>query len=235
MSRNKAYEEIKNLPPPTTVLLEMDGGLVNSSSALYQAYCALLSKYGYEGTKTEFKQCAGLSPTDFIPLLCDQHGIKKSIAALLHEYVQILSRHYTPEMPLVVNVRQFLDHKPLPRLTLALISTSPKLLTKAFLQDTHLTNYFDVLVSFNVDEADLPLNIYRYALAQLNVVASETIAIVHSTTNLEKCLDLGIQTILLDPNGRTELMPMSEKRCLRAKNWDAIQQFFMLWNDIYHI
>lgn len=236
MTRNQhTSHETNNIAPPSTLLLEMDGALVNSIPMLYDAYCELLSKYGYKGTKTEFRECLGLSPTDFIPLLSDQCGLKKPLQTLLNEYMQLLRVRYTEEMPLVENVKQFLEMKPLSRLTIGLVANSPLTLAKSFLQTTHLNNRFDALIAFNIDDDDLPSNIYRYALSKLDVDPSETVAVVNAPINAEKCLELGILTILLTPHGRSELVPMSDKRCLRAKNWETIRQFFMLWNDIYQL
>lgn len=218
---------------PTTVFIDVDGALLDSIPVLFNVYHELLQKYGVDGSKSEFRELIGLTAMGVIAALSDQHGLKQSPNRLLEEFKGLLLQQYNKEIPLVPGVDKFLEIAHQLGLSVAFVTMSQPTLTQKILQALDLGDYYDTLISLSDwEEKQTPsTNIYQEALSKLNINDEETVAIVASSCSTADALAANIPSICLCPNGRAELYPpLGEKKSLRAKDWDVITRFFMLWH-----
>lgn len=230
MTDNKRKKsETQRWVPPNTLLIEMNGTLVHSFPALYQTYKELLLNYGYELSKLEFREVYGLPPQAAIPLLCDKCNIKKPWKKLYDEFLLLIGKYYTSDMPLVEGIREFLQTIDSPGLSVGLVTTMPFMISQAYLVAHHLNDLFDEIISLDQwDPKTFTPNIFLYALDQLNAQPTETMAVVFSDASTSNALDAGMLTIKLSPKGSVELKT-EEKQFLNAKSWETVHRLIQDW------
>lgn len=215
---------------PTTLLIEMDGALLNSLPVLFKVYKELLEHHGYELSKLEFREVFGLPPQAAIPILCEKCGIKKSSALLQNEFFSLIGKYYTSDIPLAEGALDFLENVKTyaPGLELILLTSTPLILTQAYLEAHEMKDLFDEIIWLDQWDFEAYNNFCLYALDKLHVQPEESITVAFSDHAINAAFDAGMLTIKLTHKGHVEIN-FEEEHYFRAKSWDTILRFFYAW------
>jgi beta-phosphoglucomutase-like phosphatase (HAD superfamily) len=233
MGRGEKREKLINLPkngfegPPSNIIIEMDGGLIDSTSRLYQIYTEFLQQHNHEGSKSEFKELLGLCPSEVIAALTDKYGLRKSKEVLLEEYLLLLSKIYQeddiPFFPKALSALEFANQQ---GLSIALVSNVGSLNTHNFLRAKKVYDKFEAIITLEELETN-PLsfnNSYGNALTLLGIAAEETISIVYSLHSLQDSLEAGIFTFLLTHHHQDPAVNPINKQYTKIRDWESMQE-----------
>lgn len=213
---------------PQTLIIELDGALIDSISTLYNIYKVFLQKHGYVGSRTEFNELLGLPLPEYLFELSGIHGLRKSLEILQQEYQILLRQFYTTQLNLVPGVQEFLSTANQLGLTLCVVSGFEKKFVRGFLKEKQLLEAFEVVVS--IPETDVVLenipNLYQNALTILGTESEDAIAIVSSAHAVEDSKEAGILTWWLSSHGKSHIRSTADQKdCLPIKDWGVIQEF----------
>lgn len=231
--RKNRSDQSFNWSLPTALIIEMDS-VVDSKTALFSAYCQLLSKYGLEGTKVEFHELAGLLPKELALHLSDKYGLKNTLEGLEKEYLALLAKQYQDGVVLAEGTLKCLQYAQQLGLTMAVVSMLGQKVTREILEAKNLFKMFDMVVT----AAEVPVNesgssnLYQHALAKLGTAEEEAMAVVYSSHAVEALREVSIYTLWLK-NGAHDVIPQhffaSDRRCAHVKNWDHILRCLHHW------
>lgn len=221
----KARLEAKTqgIEPPHTVLLEMDGIIVDSHAVLYRVYNDLLAKHGRTGTKIEFNTLFGMPLHTFLLTLSDLYGLRRSLEKLEDDYRDLLATHYAHDVPVIPQALKFLEQARQLGLTLGLIASAGLAPTRTVLHAKQLDKEFDVISTGETEHIhETPPNLYQEALDVLGTSSNDTLAIVRSAYSVHASLEADIDSIWLTNNSGGKIPANHHAQCIRLNDWDAI-------------
>lgn len=211
--------------PATTLLIELDGVILDSYPILYDVYCALLEHYGREGSSLQFQEISGLPYTSFIWALIYQQEIKASFDEILGWYRSFMVQHYISTIPLIAGAEAFLDLADAQSWRLALIAAQPRSLLLPF-ESKEQSAQFELIVPGDAMKASsetIP-NLYEHALLRLGCAPEEALSIVTSRYGCLASEAAGVRSLFLTKQ-RGHPPSHSHKRCRAVYSWDEIQTF----------
>ena len=176
--------------PVGALLFDLDGTLVDTVEANFEAYRGAFAESGYELTREEFVATWGLDSRDFIPALVP--GIE---AAAVDAIRATKSRLYAGQLHRTVVNEALVAFLRLvaPVHPTALVSTAKSLNGQQLLDAHGLDGLFDVVVwGDQVSRSKPDPEGYRRALAQLGVEPSACLAFEDSATGREAALAAGV-------------------------------------------
>jgi beta-phosphoglucomutase-like phosphatase (HAD superfamily) len=223
-------EEQSEFIPPTHLLIEMDGALVNSMSVLYNAYEALLQKYDLKADKNEFKKTIGLKEDEYLLALSDFYGLKGSLQKLQDIYQKLLTTQYREgKIDLFAHAQEFLQYVQSIGLTITLIAAAPGSIVKPFLKEKKIDDFFDLVVTSDsyTSASNQYLNSYHFALINLGINPLEAVAAIHTAIGIDESLELDILTFSMTHRPQDSLiLQTSEKLRLQIGNWSNLKEVF---------
>lgn len=229
-SKRRNRDENVNSEPPSTILIEMEGALVNSFPFVHQAYKKLMSQYGVELTKLDVREVCGMPPQEAIPLLCDKFGIKKPWKVLHDEFLSLIGNYYSPEMLLSQGAKEFVKNVS-EFMNVCLISSMPLILTRAYLEAHQLIDFIDRIISLdNWEKRSYTSNIFLYALDKIEGNPEDTVVAVLTDYGVQNAVDSGMLTFKLSHKGQRYIRSET-KKFHRAQSWEGIQVLLGLWHS----
>lgn len=231
----KAKSELsRNWTLPTTLLIEMDGAFLDNRDLLFDAYFALLHKYGIEGSKVEFNELVGLLPKELILHLSDKYGLKNNLEALELEYITYLKTKYKDHIYPRQGALECLRIAQQLGFSLALVSMMDRTTTQDILTPHQLQKTFDAIAT----ASEVPVNesrssnLYQHALSIVGSDEEETLAIAFSSHAVEALKEAGIHTLWLKFNVRENIPKHffgSDKKYAQVKDWKNVLHCLQKW------
>jgi HAD superfamily hydrolase (TIGR01509 family) len=183
------------------VLIDLDGTLANSIKALEIAYIDFLKIHGIKGTHDEFVQLSGPSLQEIIEKLKEKYQLRPSIAELYAVYLKILKYIYAEEIKPNQGAYDFLLQLQEATVTMALVTSAPRLLADIFLKTHNWQHFFQSLITGDDIKISKPNPaIYLEALSILSISADQAVAIEDSVNGVKAAVDAGIGVVGISPN-----------------------------------
>lgn len=228
--RERAHAKFQNPELPNTILIEMDGALIDSLPVLYKIYNDYLHQHSINGSKNEFNQIAGLPLPEFLLQLIEKYGFRRTLDGFLKEYINLLSFVYNADIPLLNNAQQFLTVAGKLGLTLGIVASVGEDLTLRYLHEKHLFGIFDVIATTTIEDVipeNIP-NLYQKALTRLSTEPEDAIAIVSTIQGAEAAKEAGIPRWILSPHEKRTVQLENVQDYKLIKDWSVISSFFKL-------
>ena len=185
----------------TALLLDFDGTLVDSLSALQSAYFEFLKEFDIEGTLAEFQEFNGPPLSLVIGELRARYSLRAPENELLARYLEIVGTsdvylRLSPGAASLLTVARDRGMK------IAIVTSSPVDRISQWLDRHELAEMFTSVVGADSTERGKPhADPYLLALEKLSVTPHEAITVEDSVTGATASLSAGVRTILLGGNG----------------------------------
>lgn len=181
------------------VVFDLDGVLVDSERVWDEVRRAVTGDHGGVWTDAATRAMQGMSTPEWARYLVDELGARVSPERIAVMVVEEMSRRYAAGPPVLAGgaetVRAVAERFPV-----AIASSSPPVLIRAFLAATELTDIVPVAVSSEQVAAGKPApDVYLEAARQLGVAAADCAAVEDSTNGLRAALAAGM-TVYAVPN-----------------------------------
>ena len=223
------YDPAGNPIPESYLLVDFDGTLVDSLSALYDIYIDFLHKHGKKGNKEEFELLKGLSIPELVKTVKNKYALIESEEILQQEYNKLLKEKYLNNVHVSPHALNALEFAKDFGFKTAIVTSAPQDLVKEILQKHHLSDLIDELIISTPKEKGKPHpDIYLKALKQLKIEPLDAIAIEDSLNGAQASLSAKIPTMLLNPSHETldKLENHPNKADLLAINdWEDVIAF----------
>lgn len=207
------------------VLTDLDGTLADTLKSLRSVYHAFLESFGVSGSDEEFESLNGPSLPEVVAKLQKTHAIPGEGNALLDAYQSLVREKYLSELTFFPKTKEFLEDLRAQQLMVALVTSSPKELVDAILEDHRIKDLFHLVVTAeNVKNSKPEPDIYVEALNYLEVEAHEAIAVEDSANGVRAATTAGIPTIHLVHHEEGEAFnPSLHRACIaRASNYQEV-------------
>lgn len=183
------------------IFIDLDGTLVDSLPALFQAYLNFLNAYGLQGSKQEFDQINGPSIKEGIELLKIRYDISDSIEMMMNKYKVFLGQIYTDESMIIHGAIHALKlfHK---------LQIPTFLVTSATAEMAHYAlkaiglgpQFHGVITGDKVAKGKPHPDIYQFAIKTAQVTPSQAIAIEDGMNGVNAALEAGVFAFRLNRN-----------------------------------
>lgn len=202
------------------VLIDLDGTLVDTTLALYQAYLKFLKHYGHKGSKKEFKSLIGPSIQEIVETLKQNYKLDSKPEELASMYLaQILHQGFDGAV-LFEGAQECIQFAKKNSYKLAIVTSGTPELVKACLEPLGVYSDFDAIItSQDVKNSKPSPDIYQFALEKLGVDAKEAIAIEDSEAGKKAAEGAGIKVFqITHGKGRKK----GKEGSLLVKDWHEI-------------
>lgn len=210
------------------VLIDLDGTLVDSVPALYQAYLKFLEYYKKKGTAEEFQSLIGPSIDEIVDILQKKHELPGTHQSLASVYVSMIVMQGFEGVALYPGADAFIKEAKKNKAKLGLVTSGTRALVKSCLDPLKITDQFDVLVtSEDVKVAKPNPEMYQLALKKLELTPEQAIAIEDSEAGIKAALDAGLKVICVTHPGK-EPLTLDEKhknQVVFLTSWKEIQSW----------
>ena len=181
------------------VVFDLDGVLVDSEQMWDEVRRWVVADYGGSWTDEATRAMQGMSTPEWATYLVDELGVDLSVEQAAQLTIGEMTRRYAegpPVLPGAVDtVRAVIARSPV-----AIASSSPPTLIRAFLEFAGLTDDVTVAVSSEQVAAGKPApDVYLEAARQLGVPAAKCVAVEDSTNGLLAALAAEM-TVVAIPN-----------------------------------
>ena len=165
------------------IITDFDGTLVNTFLANLLAYKEAFKKFGYELTKTQYKQCYGLRYDDF----CDKMKIKQEDRKPIKNFKKKIYPSFFRHTTLNVNLFDFICHlKKSCGIKTCIASTATKENLYGLLKYFNIEKYFDIIITGeNVAHGKPNPEVYNKALTLLDCEPDEALVFEDSDIGCE--------------------------------------------------
>lgn len=226
--RELGIEKRQSWELPHTLIIEMDGALVDDISILFNAYISFLQKHGFEGSRSEFQELVGLPFPEFLYQLCENHGLRHSQQNLFKSYETFLSETYLPQVPLLPNAEIAVKKAHQLGLTIALVAPITRHLVRSYWAGKELSAFFEKVITPDVTDTltSERSNLYQRALVDLGTAPEDAIAIVFSSQAKDSAKELQMTTWQISPQGKEKKILKTEPNTHSSiSGWQAIIDF----------
>ncbi len=182
---------------PEWIFFDLDGTLIDSIPALYQAYNDFLDAYGIQATQEEFQRLNGPSLREIITILKRDHNLLPDEPSLYEQYQQIIARLYAECVPMIDGVQETLNDLHSAGKKMMLVSAAPRHLAQIILRRFEWERFFSgYAFGDDVVNAKPYPDIYLYALKQADKLVDTTtvIAVEDSANGIRASVAAGIPT-----------------------------------------
>lgn len=175
------------------VISDLDGTLVDSFEANFQAYFKAFQETGKVLTRDTYKQCFGLGFSDFI---C-RFKLSKAEELKIHELKRKYYPNYFRLITINKNLLEILEAFRDTGIKVALASTASKNNFLALCNHFKLQNHFDFfLTGDDILKSKPDPEIYIKVMKHFNVVARESLIFEDSDIGLEAARRSGAKTVV---------------------------------------
>jgi HAD superfamily hydrolase (TIGR01509 family) len=182
--------------PPAAIVFDMDGVLIDSERAWYEAENDYLKKIAPGYTDAHHDLAVGVRLKDLHQTMCDHFGATLSYNDFRAHYATVgkdIYAHRADPIPHAADTLAILHKKEIP---LGLASSSPHEWIEAVLGRFQFHNYFNAVISGEDVEAGKPApDIYQAALVALGQTAEKCWAVEDAAVGLKSASSTGLWTI----------------------------------------
>lgn len=210
------------------ILIDLDGTLVDSTGALYQAYLKFLEYFGKKGSREEFESLIGPSIDQIVALLSKKHELPKSEQNLSSLYFTMIVAQGFNGVELFPGALEFIKEAKENKIKLAIITSGTRDLVNRCLGPLKVTEDFDLIVtSEDVPKAKPHPEIYQLALKKLELSSEEAIAVEDSEGGVHAALGAGLKVIYITHGIKVAKVEVAEQQLVDKvfylPNWKEIQ------------
>ncbi len=213
----------KQFHSPKAILIDLDGTIADTLSALYRVYMHFLEIYGIKGSSKEFEEINGLSIREGVELLKIRYQIPKESVQLHQDYLTLLRDGIKEDVEMFPGVREFLEYAESQKLDLAIVTSASDHYANTFVNKHHIYQFFKAIITPREYENSKPdPTVYLRALEVLKISAEHALAIEDSVNGMKASLTAGIPTLFFS---KTKNTPLSHPLLIgRASSWQEILQ-----------
>lgn len=181
------------------VIFDLDGVLVDSEQAWDEVRRSVVAEHSGAWTPEATRAMQGMSTPEWAGYLVDELGTDLTVEQAAELVVNEMARRYAEKPPVLPGAAETL-RTVIDRHRVAIASSSPPVLIRAFLDSTGLAGTITVAVSSEEVSAGKPApDVYQEAARQLGVSAQDCVAVEDSTNGLKAALAAGA-TVVAVPN-----------------------------------
>lgn len=172
---------------------DLDGTLVDTHRANFEAYRHALEDFGVELTFDEFKKSIGHQAKTFLPWFAPHLTAEE-----LDEVAEKKKQYYKDYVHLSVLNHQLVDFLKYlkPHHTIVLVTTAKRENAETMLRHHDLIDLFDLMVTFeDVTDSKPSPEAYQLALERTNLKPSEVIAFEDSPSGISAASGAGIAVV----------------------------------------
>lgn len=184
------------MAPPSALLLDFDGTLVDSMAVLRRVYDEFLGDRGRSPTQAEFEALVGWTLREIVERLRAAHGLGEPVSALVADYRARLVSAYATGLRSVPGADVLIRRARHAGLRLALVTSGDAAAAETVLGSLGWRGAFEAIVGGEHVATGKPdPALYREALARLGVAATEAIAIEDSPSGVRAAVGAGVRTL----------------------------------------
>jgi HAD superfamily hydrolase (TIGR01509 family) len=177
------------------LFFDLDGTLVDTHRANYEAYKHALGLEGFKIDFDQFKQTIGMHAGQFLPLLAPGLSVKGFDRVTQNKAAKYREIGHTTTLN--TNLRSFIE-KMKPRMKIALVTTAKRVNAEAILQYHDLTELFDTVITADDVKVSKPdPEAYVLALDKTKLHSYEVIAFEDSETGRKAAESAGIAVVVV--------------------------------------
>lgn len=204
------------------VLIDLDGTLVDSTGALFQAYNKFLEYFGKKGTRAEFESLIGPSIDEIVDILKEKHKLPEKEQKLSSLYFTMIVAQGFNGVELFPGVADFIKEAKKNKMKLGIITSGTHDLVKKCLDPLKVTKDFDVIItSEDVAKSKPHPEMYQLALKKMKLNPQDAFAIEDSEAGIKAAADAGLKVIHIT-HGKKNAKKIDGK-AVNLPNWKEIQ------------
>ena len=189
------------------VLLDFDGTLVDSLTALKDVYFEFLSTNHVLGCDEEFELLNGPSILEIVEAIRIKHNLEHSTQELQQSYMSLLEKSYRDVVRPYDGAAELLSIVRDRGLSLGLVTAASRQLVDPFLSSQNWQNSFQVMVtSDDVVKAKPDPAIYLAALGKLGLPADNVWAVEDSRNGIRAANGAGLRVIGVSSDESVDLV-----------------------------
>lgn len=175
------------------VLFDLDGTLVDSHRALWDAYASFLRRRKREPTQEEFASLDGPTIPEIVRHLATAHDLDDDPGLLLAEYNDLLGETYArvPAMPVADRLLRTVGE----RFPIGLVTSASRHLVDPLLVERGWKQTFAVVVTGDEGNAKPDPALYRLAVARLGLPASRVVAVEDGVRGVQAARRAGLAVV----------------------------------------
>jgi HAD superfamily hydrolase (TIGR01509 family) len=178
-----------------TVMIDLDGTLIDSIDGLYQSYLDFLKAYEVHGTRAEFDSLNGPTIREAISIFKSKYNLMGDDGDLYNEYMNLVALHYKNAKPFPYTT-EFLAFLRERNMQVILVTSSPKDKAMGVITQNQWDQYFDHFVFGDEVQHSKPHpEIYQKALEKAVGEIKNSIAIEDSPNGIRAAVSAGIENV----------------------------------------
>lgn len=205
------------------ILIDLDGTLVDSAGALFQAYMKFLEYFEKKGTREEFQSLIGPSIDEIVNILQKKYDLPTKGQKLSSLYFTMIVAHGFEGVELFPGALDFLKEAKKNKIKLAIITSGTHALVKKCLDPLKITQDFDVIITSEDAKSKPQPDMYQLALGKLQLEPKDAIAIEDSEAGVKAATAAGLQVIYITHGKEDDLK--KDKKVVYLPHWKEIQSW----------
>lgn len=185
---------------PEAVLIDLDGTLADSLTAMRDVYQMFLGEFHIQGTDTEFASLNGPPLAEVVRRLMVAHQLTHDAKWLTKRYSEIVDRVYDGVSP-SIGARQLLAVAKKHDCRVAIVTSNSSNRTSSWLSRVGLAEFVDFIIAGEQVKYGKPdPEPYSLAIRMVNGPVERMIAIEDSTQGAASAVGAGLYTYLVTPH-----------------------------------
>lgn len=191
------YREVAGMTLQAGVLFDLDGVLIESDTAWAEVREGYVRTHGGRWHARAEHDMQGMSSSEWASYVATQLGVPVAPGVIAHEVAEQLKNRYRRTPPLVPGAQE-VTTRLATHWTLALASSSNRVLIDLILADEHLARAFSARVSSEEVQFGKPApDVYQEAARRLGVDPRHCVAVEDSVNGMRAALAAGCEVIVI--------------------------------------
>ncbi|MEK5520629.1 HAD family hydrolase [Heyndrickxia sp. FSL W8-0423] len=187
------------------IVFDFDGLIIDTETALYQAYRELLEEHNVTLSIAEYASYVGTDPGALYEFLTNQLTGKMTREEIIEKSYK-LHREKLKEPIAREGVQEYLEEAKKQGLKIGLASSSDREWIIHFLKELQIINYFEVIKTRNdVEKVKPDPALYKKVIKDLGILPSEAIAFEDSANGNKAAVVAGLNCVIV-PNMVTKTL-----------------------------
>jgi HAD superfamily hydrolase (TIGR01509 family) len=180
------------------ILLDLNGVLADSRSALFGSYQDFLQQFGAEGSEEEYDaHLNGPTDREKINYLKGAYNLQQELTDLDEFFFLLAKKRYDETVSLLPGALELLKHFKSLNFTLGLVTSSPIEVIEVFLTKNGFKGYFEeIITGDNISTGKPSPEIYINALNRLNASATSVFVFEGSKNGIISAYKAGVMKIV---------------------------------------
>lgn len=218
--RDLLREKNKSWELPQTFLIEFEGAILNSIQIHQRIYNQLLENAHVASSKNEFQMLFGLSVSEFLKELSQNHDLRKKLPELIVQYQHsFASLTSASPPPLFTNAKSFLEHSFHLGLSLGLVGIQNQTITKTLLKEYDLNPLIEEIFLPDDDQIS---NLYQALMNFFGSKPEDTVCVVYSQQALQQAHECGCHVWQFKPHSDEKGQISFDKEFLKFSSWENV-------------